>query len=255
MKDKLFWIALIFTGIYFFTKMNSGLQTTPADEYSEQQSERTADNSQRQRDIEPNFGDKDKPLNLPQKDGQVSYQQNDQDNYSNRNQDLPSSQPNLGKGEKDISLGEYGSIKLPKKNGNVSSSSGGTASGNSNTSTVNRNTSTSSTERMLVQLDPKTAIGEGNLNNVNGASRVVFDSKSFQVTNSANLNIYIDSGGFSNVTDCSYTSIYVKSGGQLMITGNGRNNTVYYEDGASIRNGLGENLNNRFVQVGEIVFD
>jgi len=108
---------------------------------------------------------------------------------------------------------------------------------------------------MLVKLDPKTSIGDGTLNNVNGASRVVFDGKSFQVTNSSNLKVYIDTGGFSAMTDCSSSTIYVKSSGQLMMTGDGRNNTIYYENGATIRNGLAENLNNRFIQVREIVFD
>lgn len=251
MKDKLFWIALIFAGFYFFNKMNSGKTSAP-DDRIERQSDRGIDRQQRQQDLEPNFGDKDKPLNLPRKDGQVSYQENNQDDYSNRNQNQPSTKPNLRSGEKDISLGEYGSIKLPKKDGGTASTK---SSGNNPIGSTNSRNTTSASERMLVKLDPKTAIGEGSLDNVNGASRVVFDGKSFEVTSSANLNIYIDSGGFSAVTDCSNSTIYVKSSGQLMVAGNGRNNIIYYESGASIRNGLPENQNNRFVQVREIEFD
>jgi len=253
MKDKLFWIALIFAGFYLFNKMNAGNNKTSApDDRIERQSDRGIDRKQRPQEIEPNFGDKDKPLNLPKKDGQVSYQENNHNDYSNRNQDLPSTKPNLGSGEKDISLGEYGSIKLPKKDGGSVYTNNDVNNQNSNTSSRN---STNSSEKMLVKLDPKTAIGEGTLDNVNGASRVVFDGKSFEVSSSANLNIYIDSGGFSAVTDCSNSTIYVKSSGQLMVSGNGRNNTIYYESGASIRNGLPENQNNRFVQVREIEYD
>lgn len=252
MKDKLFWIALIFAGLYFFNKMNSSKSSEPTDDRIERQTDRGIERTQRPQEIEPNFGNKDKPLNLPNKDGQVTYQENNQDDYSNRNQNQPSTKPTLGNGDKDISLGEYGSIKLPKKDG----VSGNTNSGdNYQNNTTNAGSTTNSSERMLVKLDPKTAIGEGTLDNVNGASRVVFDGKSFQVNNSANLNIYIDSGGFSTMTDCSNSTIYVKATGQLMVTGNGRNNTIYYESGASIRNGLPENQNNRFVQLREIEFD
>jgi len=252
MKDKLFWIALIFAGFYFFMKMNNNKSSVPSDERIERQADRSTENRQRPTEIEPNFGDKDKPLNLPRKDGQVTYQDNNQDDYSNRNQNFPSTKPNLGSGEKDISLGEYGSIKLPKKDDGYTNNN--TQSSGSNTNN-NRGNSSSNAERMLVKLDPKTAIGDGTIDNIRGASRVVFDGKSFQVTNSANLNIYIDSGGFAALTDCSNSTIYVKSTGQLMMTGNGQNNNIYYENGAAIRNGLSENSNNSFVQVREIVFD
>lgn len=253
MRDKLFWFALIFAGFYLFNKMNKATSAT-VEEGIEQQSDRNIQNQQRQRqtEIEPNFGDKDKPLNLPRKDGEVSYQGNNQDDYSSQNQNRPTTRPNLGSGEKDISLGEYGSIKLPKKDGSNTTGRDANPTNNNNYKNENPN---SSSERMLVKLDPKTAIGEGILDNVNGASRVVFDGKSFQVTNSSSLKVYIDSGGFSTMTDCSNSNIYVKSSAQFMITGNGRNNTIYYEDGAAIRNGLAENVNNRFVQVREIVFD
>jgi len=252
MKDKLFWIALIFAGFYFFNKMKSSKSTSPADDRIERQSDRQSDRRQSPADIEPNYGNKDKPLNLPTKDGQDNYQENNQDDYSNRNHNQPTTKPKLGSGEKDISLGDYGSIKLPKKDGG-STSTGGNS--NSRGGSIQSDTNTSNSERMLVKLDPKTAIGEGTVDNLNGSSHVVFDAKSFQVTNGSNLNIYIDSGGFSALTDCSNSTIYVKSSGQLMMTGNGRNNTIYYEDGAAIRNGLAENMNNRFVQLREIVFD
>lgn len=241
MKDKLFWIALIFAGFYLFNKMKSSNANQDVNSQIEKQSDYSPENRQSPAEIEPNYGDNDKPLNLPNKNGQTQQQ--------NPSRDFPINQP-VDKAEKDISLGKYGSVKLPKKSGTSA-----TTGGSSTTGSTNTNSSSSSPERMLVKLDPQTAIGDGTLNSVNGASRVVFEGKSFQVSNSSNLNVYIDTGGFSTLTDCSSSTIYVKSSAQLMVTGDGRNNTIYYESGATIRNGLSENLNNRFIQVREIVFD
>lgn len=252
MKDKLFWIALIIAGIYLFNKMNSSKTTAPTDSRTEQLDDRFDDSPTRPETIEPNFGDKDKPLNLPRRDGEVTYQENTQDDYHQQDRDFPGNQSKVNSGEKDISLGEYGSITLPKKDG------GAVSSGGSSSNYDRGSTSTSSSrssERMLVKLDPQTAIGDGTLNQKQRASYVVFDQKSLQITNSNVLNIYIDSGGFAAMTDCSNSEIYVKANAQLMLTGNGSNNTIYYENGASIRNGLAENRRNQMIEVREIVFE
>lgn len=239
MKDKFFWIALIFAGFYLFNKMKSSNTNSDVNSQTEREVDRSPTNRQETREIEPNFGDQDKPLNLPNKNGQVQPQPQNQ----NQNSDLPINRTN-NTNEKDISLGDYGSVRLPKKNGQASSSS---------TSQPQVNTSTS--QEIRVDLNPSTTAGSGTFRDDRGAHRLVREGEVVQIVSSSTVTVYMVSGGFCTLTNSSNNTLYVEANSQLMLTGDGSNNTVYYEGGAEIRNGLEDNRNNRFIEVSDIVFN
>ncbi len=236
MRDKLFWIALLFAGFYLFNKMSN---RSPA----EIQTEKTQEIDQqpdRGRVEEPHFGDQDEPLRLPHKNGESSQEpRQERENYKEQTRnEIPDIQQQ--KSDKDISLGEYGSISLPKKNGTVSNSE-------------QTRTRDSSSESKTIQLNPNTERGEGILREINNQALLVLDGKVLQVSSLNNSELYLDQNSFCTINSGSNNVIYVMDTGQLMLTGNGNNNTIYYADGSSVRNGI-NGTNNQFIPLREIGF-
>lgn len=235
MKDKLFWIALIFAGFYLFNKMKSSNSNQEINTQTERHADQSPNNRIEPREIEPNFGDQNEPLNLPNKNGESQ----------NQNTVPPINRTNNN--EKDISLGEYGSVTLPKKNGQASSTS--------NQTQAQRTDNRSTNERMRVDLDRSTTAGSGTFRDDRDSHRLVREGEVVQVVSSNTATIYMVAGGFCTLTNSSNSTVYAEANSQLMLTGDGRNNTIYYERGAEIRNGLEDNRNNRFIEVGAIEFN
>lgn len=242
MRDKLFWFALIFAGFYLFSRMNTqstGQTQIPTETTQETTQERNQQSDRSSLD-EPHFGDQDAPLRLPQKEGQSSQQpQQRTENYA---EPTRTEIPDIQKQDKDadISLGEYGSISLPKKNG--------TTSNNNNTTTPE-----SATESKTVNLNPNTKRGEGILRDINNQALVVLEGKILQVSSFNNSELYLDQNSLCTINSGSNNVIYVMNAGELMLTGNGSNNTIYYAEGSSVRNGI-NGSNNQFIPLRDINF-
>ncbi len=230
MKDKLFWIALIFAGVYLYFKMGNSNTNTSTSEVQTERTQERESRSDRSLD-EPHFGDQNAQLKLPPKKGESrSPSTTRQKDYGTQTKkDLPDLQSQNK--QKEISLGEYGSVTLPKKNGSSNNTQSNTAP-QRNTNN-NRNTSTPT-----IELNPKTKRGEGRMNNVVNQPLLVLEGTELQISTLENSEIYMDEHSFCAIGGGSNNIIYMMKGAQLMLTGNGNNNTIYYEQGSSVRNGI-----------------
>lgn len=251
MKDKLFWIALIIAGVIIYNKMSSSSSTSsPSPEVQTervQERESSTERSTTERSVDqPHFGDQNAPLKLPRKNGesQTTTSTNQTDYGTQTQRKTPDVQTQSR--EKEVSLGEYGTVTLPKKNGS-SSTNQSTTTSQSNTST-NRNTAD-----QTITLNPQTKRGEGRMTNVSNQPLLVLDGKSLQVSSLDRSEIYMDENSFCSVNGGSNNIIYVMTGAQLMLTGNGSNNTIYYEKGASVRNGI-NGTNNTLIELQNLSF-
>jgi hypothetical protein len=246
MKDKLFWIALIIAGVILFNKMGSSSRTADSVEVQTKEAQERESRTDRSID-EPHFGDQSEPLKLPKKNGQSQSTANTSqaDINSNTNRNQPDLKPQNQ--DKEISLGEYGSVTLPKKSGSTSENPS-RSTNNQSAPTTNQNQGV-----QTVELNPQTKRGEGIMTDVINQPLLVLDGKVLQVSSLENSEIYMDENSFCTVSSGSNNVIYVMTGAQLMLTGNGNNNTIYYEKGSSVRNGI-NGSNNTLIELQSLNF-
>ena len=196
---------------------------------------------------EPHYGDQDEPLNLPRKNGEsqsslTSRQENSGTNTNRQQQPDTKSRSQ----EKEISLGEYGSVTLPKKNGSSTTSQPQTT--NQGNATTNRNSGV-----RTIELNPQTKRAEGIMKNVTNQALLVLDGKVLQVSSLENSEIYMDEKSFCTVSGGSNNVIYLLKDAQLLLTGDGSHNVIYYEQGSSVRNGM-SGSNNQLVEMQSLSF-